>query len=121
MAAILDRLPLAEGAQDEHGDDAHTDRGDHGTDQGAQALADPALAVALDPDEAVADQPAGEPAEEDRDEGRDPRSRRGECRQRAVGVGWNRWFNTRFRAGIAGLFGHSVIVRAIVAPRTTGA
>ena len=61
--------PLAERPQHQHGDDAHAERGDDRAEQRTRArVASSSIAVALQLDQRVADQPAGEPAEEDRHE-----------------------------------------------------
>ncbi len=55
-ARVVELAPLAEGAQDEHGDDAHPAGGDHRAGQDPEAEREPAVALALQLDEAVADQ-----------------------------------------------------------------
>ena len=66
-------LPLADGAQHEHGDDAHPAGGERRRRTSApRPAADVAVAVALQLDQRVADQPAGEAADEDGDERQRP-------------------------------------------------
>ena len=72
---VLQLAPLADGAQHEHGDDAHPAGGDDRADEDPEAERQAAVAVALQAHEAVADQPAGDAAETDRRERRRPGGR----------------------------------------------
>ena len=78
--------PLAHGPQHEHGDDGRAGGGERRAPTTApMAGADRAVARALEVDEAVADQAAGEAADDDGDEGEGPGRGRRQRRQRAVG------------------------------------
>ena len=68
LALGEDLAPLTHRAQHEHGDHGGADRGDDGADQRADGRGGAAVARALQVDEAVADQSAAQPADEDRDE-----------------------------------------------------
>ena len=72
---VVELAPLAEGTQDEHGDDAHPAGGDHRAGEDPEAEREPAVALALQLDEAVADQRAGETGQADGDEGGGPGGR----------------------------------------------
>jgi hypothetical protein len=69
---VLELAPLAHGAQGEDGHHGHADRRDHGADEDAETFRDGAVAIALDRDQGIADEAAGESAEQDADEGDRP-------------------------------------------------
>ena len=71
---ILDLAPLAEGAQHQHRDDAHAPGGENRTGEDPDAERRVAVAGALHVDQPVADESAGQPAEDDGNVGGDPRS-----------------------------------------------
>ena len=58
MALGQDLAPLAHGPQDEHGDHGRADGGDDRPDERTDRRRSRAVALALEVDEAVADQPA---------------------------------------------------------------
>ncbi len=89
--AALDLTPLAEGPEHEDGDDAHPASGEDGAEEQPDAERQAAVALALELHERVADEPPGEPADEDRHEGGDACSGGGERGERAfVGVDHDR-------------------------------
>ena len=81
---VLELAPLADGAQHEHGDDAHPTGGDDRAEEDPESERKAAIAVALQPHQAVADEPAGDAAEADRREGGSAGGRGRQCRQWSV-------------------------------------
>src|SRR5713226_5211880 len=82
--ALLDGAPLAHGAQDEGGDHGHAGRGHDGTDERAETVRHRAVALALDADHRVADQPAAYARDEDRGERKSTCAYRREGRRRGL-------------------------------------
>jgi DNA polymerase IV len=84
VGAIFDLPPLAECAHDEHGHHGHADRRGERPDQQADSGRQPAVAVALEIDQGVADQSAREAADQNRSEGGDAYTDRRQGRQRSL-------------------------------------
>src|SRR4051812_44173434 len=94
--ALLDRLPLAHGAQREDGDDRDADGTDQRADEPADALACAAVTGALEVRDRVADQATAHAADDDGEEREHARPGGG---KRGVDAGaGSRW---RFRRGHA--------------------
>ena len=74
--AMLDGLPLAHGAQREHGHHRHTGRSQHGPHQRPESRLDGAVTFALQVDERVTDEAAGHPRQQDQPEGEHPSAHR---------------------------------------------
>ena len=68
-STIPELAPFAHGAQHEHGDDRSARGGEDASDRGADRGRERAVARALQLGESEPDQPAGETADEDGDEG----------------------------------------------------
>ena len=77
---MLDGLPLAHGAQREHGHHRHTARSQHGPHQRPESRLDRAVTFALQVDERVTDEAAGHPRQEDQAERDDASPTEGKAR-----------------------------------------
>ncbi len=84
---MLDLAPFAHRPQHEHRDDRRAGRSNHGADGCADGGGVPAVAGALEIDEAVPDQRPGRTSHADGDEGGKASGGGGESRQGAVGLG----------------------------------
>ncbi len=97
--ALFDLTPLAHCPQHQNSHDTHAQGSYDGTDEGADSLGDVAITVALQLHQGVPDEPAGQAAEQDRDEGCGPSGGGGESREGpfVVGHGCQRMLPVRAR------------------------
>ena len=87
---VLDLPPLAHRAKSENTDHSHAESGGHGPSDEPEGGWNAAVAGALDVDEGVADEPTGQTAEEDADEGDGASGHRGEGRETSLLVDGSR-------------------------------
>jgi hypothetical protein len=89
MSAASGHLPFTHGPQRQDGHNRRADGGHDRADQAARGFRCGATAVALQPDEPGTDQPTGKPAEQDRDERKDPSPRRRQGAERPLTIGFH--------------------------------